>query len=1483
MVNFNSTIFRTITDEVTGANKSIGLFGKSFTELKGILSSVKTNGLFKTSIVSQTDLNCITKYNNSIKDGATHQYAMEQATVGASSATAQMIKNANGNTIALNQMTLGAKAATVTMKALNVALNVGVMLLASWALPKLFDFFDSLITTSKEITESANNAKEAIASINSELDNLKDTTNEIKTRYAELAQGVNQLSGKNLTLSTDDYEEFLDLSNQLAELFPTLVKGYDENGNAILDLSGNVNTIVLSLNDLIKAEKELANQQILEEMPDVYKGFSQNVKDLNTSLTENRDILKSLENINFDNIIPNEYYGNNGYQLKFNVDPEAKDDVMSALYEALRSQGFKFDEDFSDLSDSFDSVDLWISDKLYDAISNNPEIHEAFSGFFNNYVSDIRQSIYDAENDLKTEYSSFNNTLINNVLANDYDYASLSNNMQFAIQQIIGNTNWAEAEKSFEESGWDGAQAYVRGIINEITNASTEVKSAILELYNNPDLTFQEKNNYLDTIINYYKSQDLEVPISFTFQKNELTDLSRRVEKSMRIMSDDRGGINRETWTELENFMQDFSEEDYQTWLEVTSGINNAEEAMQAYINATKDATSETKKLSYIDIISSVQGLSEGLDQLDKIYSDVLDGKNFDYSSILNNEDFADTFSKYTDEYNEFIQAIANSPSDIQACQSAFNNLATAYINASGAIDNVTEETKDATIAMLEQMGVTNSSEVITRQLAVQKEVLCYETGDLKDATYDEIYALYEEADAGSIAQQALAQYAFQKSVTEGIDLNESDNIEQLYNLAQAAGASAQTLSDLAEVMWLVSEAQARGGRFNYQTGKFESGFDSSWWSSEQQKLVDSFKDGTYETSFTLSATDFKFDYSGGDKSNSVKEGASNTADAWKEAFEKELAELQHNHEMGYITDFNYYTSLDALNEKYFAGKEEYLDEYRQYEEEVYKGLKSYYEDYVSSNIDLLEKQLDANIITYKEYTSTVSNLLNDMYKNGKISAEKYFESIKQYLEKQKSSMDGVISAVVNKLDKRIDELNDQIDAVEDIYQKQIDAIDDQIKALEEKKNLLQDESDELDKQLALEQSLYELDRANNQRTQGLYVEGRGKIYTNDQDAIRDAEDNVRKAKLDIQISEIDNAISRLEKQQETLQDAMDSEKEALQEIIDRLESYKDQWNSVANEYEETQNELLAEQILGADWESQILDGRIDVLNAFKDDYISIQQAIADAAWAATNEQIEAAKEASKGASGSLGSASSIANNVSNVSKSTSSGSKGSSGTGNSSSSSTFSTTPENYKNGSTSVSTLATVIHADTNRTYFSGTVAEAKNYIATHNMTIISQSKSGNTTIYKVRYKNVSSDLGIRHSGLDTGYVGSNTSKKESLEILKKAAKDGLKNDEELNILKHGELVLTNEQSSNIVEKIKGFEGIKYKLISENFKPNISIPNYSYLANGLSSIRPIEQHNQFNVSLPNINDSSSATKLMQELQRLPLDALQYSSKINI
>ena len=132
---------------------------------------------------------------------------------------------------------------TIATTALNAALTFGI----SAIITGVVSAFATWINSSKEITEAAEEAKDKIASINDDLKTNTETVENAKQRYAELAQEVENLGKVNQSrgsLSTDEYEEFLDLSNQLAGVFPQLTKGYDDNGNAILDLSGNVNTTI---------------------------------------------------------------------------------------------------------------------------------------------------------------------------------------------------------------------------------------------------------------------------------------------------------------------------------------------------------------------------------------------------------------------------------------------------------------------------------------------------------------------------------------------------------------------------------------------------------------------------------------------------------------------------------------------------------------------------------------------------------------------------------------------------------------------------------------------------------------------------------------------------------------------------------------------------------------------------------------------------------------------------------------------------------------------------------------------------------------------------------------------------------------------------------------------------------------------------------------------------------------------------------------
>ena len=87
----------------------------------------------------------------------------------------------------------------------------------------------------------------------------KKTVAELAARYDELAKGVDLSDNRNVSLSTGEYEEFLSISERLADSFPELSKGIDENGNSILTLGTKGMTAKEQLEDLLRTEEDLNN------------------------------------------------------------------------------------------------------------------------------------------------------------------------------------------------------------------------------------------------------------------------------------------------------------------------------------------------------------------------------------------------------------------------------------------------------------------------------------------------------------------------------------------------------------------------------------------------------------------------------------------------------------------------------------------------------------------------------------------------------------------------------------------------------------------------------------------------------------------------------------------------------------------------------------------------------------------------------------------------------------------------------------------------------------------------------------------------------------------------------------------------------------------------------------------------------------------------------------------------------------------------
>lgn len=129
-----------------------------------------------------------------------------------------------------------------------------------------------------------------------------DAIDSVAEKYVQLSKGVNNKTNENVNLSDADYQSYLDLSNQLADLYPTLVSGYDIQGNAILNLSSNAKEAANSLKDLYDMQMLSSNATIGENLQQSYDGIMTQVKQYEKAIKSSKKTAdeagESIDNLN---------------------------------------------------------------------------------------------------------------------------------------------------------------------------------------------------------------------------------------------------------------------------------------------------------------------------------------------------------------------------------------------------------------------------------------------------------------------------------------------------------------------------------------------------------------------------------------------------------------------------------------------------------------------------------------------------------------------------------------------------------------------------------------------------------------------------------------------------------------------------------------------------------------------------------------------------------------------------------------------------------------------------------------------------------------------------------------------------------------------------------------------------------------------------------------------------------------------------------
>lgn len=454
--------------------------------------------------------------------------------------------------------------------------------------------------------KKADDAKSKIKSLQSEIKQNADTVDQAGKKYAELAQGVNQLTGKNISLSDDEYKEFLDVSNQLAEVFPQLTKGYDDNGNAILDLQGNVDGITGKLKDLLEIEQQLAQQEINKNIDTYFenqsKVFGKEAKGQNDTIDTQTEKIEKYKKA-LDNF--NESVSNNKPASNFESELEKQTYYADFLADMEKAN--------IDVADAIISQD-GTSATEYNFAKLSKETQEQIRQYYAGIISTANTEMRSAESQLSTsnaEFASYVNMWMQN---SSGSYLAMTGNdqMQSALSSIVSGLNWGDILQGDDFSGLSGEElesAIETNILvplqSAMANADTgdQFKQVITDALtiSDDDISLEESKNRIEAYvqeINDVLGDALGKPLTASdlgMQKylDNYEMLMDGVGKYAKTLKSD-GSIPmtmdamKESKDKLLQFAKENSintEAEIQTWNRIMSESATREEAMQRYLN----------------------------------------------------------------------------------------------------------------------------------------------------------------------------------------------------------------------------------------------------------------------------------------------------------------------------------------------------------------------------------------------------------------------------------------------------------------------------------------------------------------------------------------------------------------------------------------------------------------------------------------------------------------------------------------------------------------------------------------------------------------------------------------------------------------------------------------------------------------------------------------------------------------------------------
>lgn len=469
---------------------------------------------------------------------------------------------------------------------LNIGLNFAAGLAISAAINLVMKAVDDVFHAREHIQEAMDTAQSSIDEANQSFESQSSSIENIKKRYAELAEGVKVTSSeiKNMNLSDEEFSEYLNLNKQLSEIAPDLASGYDTQGNALIKLGDGYNEVTNNIDDYIEKLREARNLEVAGNMEDLFTGVKTNVSDLEKQSDEILEVKNNIENA-----------AKTGFTFN-NKDYEYYRDILKQLGISEEDQVYQF---------SGQTSSIQVKETAASILESGEAVSNAIAVVNARYGKDYKNLI-EGTNALKEqqqkEWQSVSEEMLQSIQAGEV-YQDLKLKGQDAINAFQGVFNNLDFGAIINNNGfekWSDFQGWVENnLITPISTMSPQINDALdmREAFDNNKVTVQE---YINTLSDLFESdlfnklpkevQDaLHSAFTYTSEDGKNVDqMMRNISNTINAGIPDAFRDNKSVFDYLGNL----SKEDLELALEIVQPGMTIDE-LQSKIEETKEQAAE--------------------------------------------------------------------------------------------------------------------------------------------------------------------------------------------------------------------------------------------------------------------------------------------------------------------------------------------------------------------------------------------------------------------------------------------------------------------------------------------------------------------------------------------------------------------------------------------------------------------------------------------------------------------------------------------------------------------------------------------------------------------------------------------------------------------------------------------------------------------------------------------------------------------------